>query len=78
MKRETLGYCTVSDEDFEFVVTKPLFALRMLGFSILKVNVDANERLHVFCGRRSGITSGIVPPDSDFWENANRLLDETT
>ncbi len=68
----------MSDEDFEFVVTKPLFALRILGFWILKVNVDAKERLHVFCGRRSGIISGVVPLDSDFWKKANSLLDETT
>jgi len=78
MKGKTLGYYTISDGDLQLIATKPLFALSMLGFWILKVNLDAKGQLHTFLGFRSGIVSGVVPPNSDFWERVDRLLDEVT
>ena len=78
MKGKTLRYYTISNGDFRLIATKPLFALSLLGFWILKVNVDAKGQLHVFCGFRRGVICGVVPPNLDSWEKANRLLDETT
>lgn len=81
MKREeqTLGYYTISDEDFEFILTKPLFALRMLSFWILKVNTDPRGEVFMLFGPKTGLISSIIPrANSDFWQKANAFIDEVT
>ena len=65
MKGKTLGYYTISDEDFEFIVTKPLFILRMFGSWILKVNVDPRGEVFTFFGLQSeGLVNASIPDTS--------------